>query len=161
MLYSKSPLYTLYMRLHNHLLFYYTRYTYLDKIILQIVIAPYHELLLFSVQKKLFFSLRGISDVNFRFIGKALKASQFQTWHKILTSMYFPPKFEFINSYSAWKRLLKWLLLNSKRFSNPHRYYLKAFWWQKPWEKRILKFKFWQEIHWCQDFMSVLKLNCL
>ena len=102
MLYSKSPLYTLYMRLYNHLLFYYTRYTYLDKIILQIVIAPYHELLLFSVQKKLFFSLRGISDVNFRFIGKALKASQFQTWRKILTSMYFPPKFEFLNSYSAW-----------------------------------------------------------
>ena len=31
----------------------------------------------------------------------------------------FPQKFEFLNSDSAWKRLLKWLHLNSRRFSNP------------------------------------------
>ena len=41
-------------------------------------------------------------------------------------------KFESLNSD---KRLLKWLYLNS-------RCYLKAFWWQTPWEKNNKKFKF-------------------
>ena len=31
-----------------------------------------------------------------------LKAIQFKNWHEILTSMYFPPKFEFLNYFFSW-----------------------------------------------------------
>ena len=34
--------------------------------------------------------------------GTVLKAIQFQNRHQILTSMYFPPKFEFLNSFFSW-----------------------------------------------------------
>ena len=34
-------------------------------------------------------------------LNKVLKAIQFQNRHEILTSMYFPPKFEFLDSFSS------------------------------------------------------------
>ena len=49
----------------------------------------------------------------------SLKLYLFENMSEDIISMYFPPKFEFLNSDSAWKKLLKWLLLNSKRFGNP------------------------------------------
>ena len=48
-----------------------------------------------------------------------LKSYLFENMSEDMISMYFPPKFEFLNSDFAWTRLLKWLILNSKRFSNP------------------------------------------
>ena len=39
-------------------------------------------------------------------------------WSWEMKSSYFPPTFEFWNWDSAWKRLLKWSHLNSRRFSN-------------------------------------------
>ena len=42
-----------------------------------------------------------------------------------------------------------------------HRCYLKAFWWQKPWEKRISKFKCWREIAWNRVLAPDLSKPCL
>ena len=42
----------------------------------------------------------------------------FKTFMADMISSYFLPTFEFFNSDSAQKRLLKWLQLNSRRFSN-------------------------------------------
>ena len=57
-------------------------------------------------------------------------------WEPVLNQEFtgFPTKF----SYSAWKRLLNnfiWI----QGGSVTHRHHLKAFWWQKQWQKRNLK----------------------
>ena len=53
-----------------------------------------------------------------------LKVTQFPNRHykPWYQCTYFPPKFKFLNSYSVWKRLLEWLLLNSKKIENSYRY---------------------------------------
>ena len=48
-----------------------------------------------------------------------LKSNLFWNRHWIRSSLDFPPNFEFLNSDSAWKRLVKCLHLKSWRFSNP------------------------------------------
>ena len=66
----------------------------------------------------LYFHYIHVSELKMRERVEILKAIKFQNQHEILISMYFLPKFEFLNSHFAWKRLLKWFLLNSKGFGN-------------------------------------------
>ena len=48
-----------------------------------------------------------------------LKSNFALIWHWEMKSSYFQPTFEFWNWDSAYKRLLKWSHLNSRRFNNP------------------------------------------